>query len=259
MSDTGWRFANASVIGTSHLKQEPAICQDFSYCEASQVGEDEVFLAIAADGAGSASHSAEGAKTACESVREFFCQFASVGRSVTEIDRDTAVQCITKCRFKLTELASTVGLPPREFACTLLVAMVSSNSSAFFQVGDGAIVVDGIDCEPFNYIFWPDRGEYENTTVFVTQEEALEHLQFDLVDRPIRKLAVFTDGIQHLALNLKEHVPHAPFFSPLFSHLSNCPQGRSDDYTYHLQQFLASDRVNSRTDDDKTLIVAVRN
>jgi hypothetical protein len=119
-------------------------------------------------------------------------------------------------------------------------------------------VVDGIDCDPFNWIFWPDRGEYENTTVFVTQDEALEHLQFEIVDRPIRKVAVFTDGIQRLALDLHNHVPHGPFFSAMFSRLSTCPPGRAEQVTDDLRDFLGSERVNNRTDDDKTLVIALR-
>ena len=258
MSSCGWRFASASVIGTSHLKQVPPVCQDYSYCGVAASSGGEIFLAVAADGAGSASCSAEGAKMTCESVQEFFSGFVSGERSFSEITRETAADCISTCQAKLGDLATTTGIASREFACTVLFAMITPTSSAFFQIGDGAIVVDGIDCDPFNWVFWPDRGEYENTTVFVTQEEALDHLQFDIVDRQIHKIALFTDGIQNLALDLQKHVPHAPFFAALFSHLSTYPPGWSAHYADNLREFLGSDRVNNRTDDDKTLIIALR-
>jgi hypothetical protein len=256
MIGSGWRFASASVIGTSHLKQATPVCQDFSYCDSDKAGE--VLLAVAADGAGSCLRSSDGAKAACETVRDFFSDFLSGMRPLTEITQETAVQCVLACKARLTELATMEARTPREFACTLLTAILGPTSSAFFQIGDGAIVVDGMDCDPFNWIFWPDRGEYENTTVFVTQEEALDHLQFERIERPIRKIAVFTDGIQRLALDLRGHIPHAPFFTALFSRLSACSAGPAEQVTHDLRDFLGSERVNNRTDDDKSLIIAVR-
>jgi hypothetical protein len=258
MNGSGWRYASASVIGTSHLKQNEPVCQDFSRCGADEKSDREVLLAIAADGAGSAKHSAEGAKVVCEYVAEFFSSFAAGTKPVNTITRETATECISRCQERLTELATARGATSREFACTLLCAIVDQGSCAFFQVGDGAIVVDGVDCDPFNWIFWPDRGEYENTTTFVTQDEAFSHLQFEMIERQIRKLALFTDGIQRLALDLRNHVPYAPFFSALFSSLANCEPGYSERFAENLRNFLGSERVNSRTDDDKTLILAFR-
>jgi hypothetical protein len=40
--------------------------------------------------------------------------------------------------------------------------------------------------------------------------------------------------------------------------MRNLPEGRCDELSSQIANFLGSDRVNGRTDDDKTLILASR-
>jgi hypothetical protein len=68
--------------------------------------------------------------------------------------------------------------------------------------------------------------------------------------------AGFTDGIQALALNFAAKCVHVPFFESMLAALREC-----DDETSLLSpliSFLSSERVNQRTDDDKTLVLARR-
>jgi hypothetical protein len=51
---------------------------------------------------------------------------------------------------------------------------------------------------------------------------------------------------------------HEPFFTPFFKVLHSVPAEREDELAPLLVKFLASDPVNERTDDDKTLALAVR-
>jgi hypothetical protein len=59
-----------------------------------------------------------------------------------------------------------------------------------------------------------------------------------------------TDGLQLVAFDLATGVPHAPFFAPFFSFVAG------DGEVAQLTEFLGSERVAERTDDDVTLAVA---
>jgi hypothetical protein len=110
----------------------------------------------------------------------------------------------------------------------------------------------------YGHVFWPDRGEYANTTHFVTEEDAVEHLQFESVNRRIIEVALLTDGLQTIALNYQLQIAHEPFFKGLFAPLRTAKEGRSPELSESLVSFLSSPRVNEKTDDDKTLVLASR-
>ncbi|EFC7107168.1 protein phosphatase 2C domain-containing protein, partial [Escherichia coli] len=51
--------------------------------------------------------------------------------------------------------------------------------------------------------------------------------------------------------------PHVPFFTPFFNGLAAATQEQLDLLPELLKQFLSSPAVNERTDDDKTLALAL--
>src|SRR5437870_12237754 len=64
----GWRYAVASVAGTSHLVRNLP-CQDSSRCAILRGAAGEEWLvAVVSDGAGSAPRSGDGSRVACETV-----------------------------------------------------------------------------------------------------------------------------------------------------------------------------------------------
>jgi hypothetical protein len=160
-------------------------------------------------------------------------------------------------RRDLYQQASAAGVEVRDFACTLVAAIVGASTSIFLQIGDGAIVVaEGDEYRP---IFWPQNGEYANSTYFVTDELALDNLLFQRADTPpTEEISIFTDGLQSLALRFDTRSAHGPFFSPMFARLRSESGGESDALAPLLRDFLTSRRVNERTDDDKTLLLATR-
>ena len=68
-------------------------------------------------------------------------------------------------------------------------------------------------------------------------------------------LALFSDGLQMLALKMPQGTPHPTFFSPLLGLLATTPLGQA---TKHLQGFLQSPRVAEKAEDDLTLLLAIR-
>src|SRR5262249_8069476 len=142
--------------------------------------------------------------------------------------------------------ASARGVPIRQLACTLLTAIVGESRSLFAQVGDGSIVY--LDGDKYESAFWPQSGEYANTTNFVTQTDFADAFEFvDKITR-IDELPTFTDGLQRLALNFSSRSVHQPFFRPMFDPLRAAEH--ADELIVPLRSFLDSPLVNERTDDD---------
>ena len=124
----------------------------------------------------------------------------------------------------------------------------------FAQIGDGAIVISS--CETYETVFHPQSGEYLNTTNFLTDVDFEKKLEIRVVNARVSDVALFTDGLERLALRMSDCTPHEPFFRPMFDSLRTADN--ADDLREPLHQFLNSDPVNERTDDDKTLVLATR-
>ena len=243
-----WRTIAASVTGTAHIRRELP-CQD-AY-RVHEFGPSGEWLVVAvADGAGSAAHSDRGAIVACEGL---VCRAALLDPAEV-LTREGMSDLFTVVRAELDEHADRLSVPVRELACTALVAVVGPDAAAFAQVGDGAIVID--DGPDRKTVFWPEPAEYANETDFLTGDQYLDTLRFMTTDRPITQLAVFTDGLQRLVLDYSTRRPHAEFFNAMFGTLADAPDPAA--LGDHLRSFLDSPRVNDRTDDDKTLVLAVR-
>ncbi|HEY3291644.1 MAG TPA: protein phosphatase 2C domain-containing protein, partial [Anaerolineae bacterium] len=102
----------------------------------------------------------------------------------------------------------------------------------------------------------PQRGEYANEAYFLTMPQMAELVEIQVIHTSINALALSTDGLLRLALKLPSYEPHAPFFKPLFEFVSVGEETVSSQA--QLFDFLASPRVCSRTDDDKTLVLVGR-
>jgi Protein phosphatase 2C len=139
----------------------------------------------------------------------------------------------------------------------LLGAIIGPKAGALFQVGDGAIVYSTQSSDNIPVLaFWPERGEYENTTFFVTQSNFLDQMHFCLVQEQVYEIALLSDGLQRLALNYQMKSAHEPFFSGLFAPLRRTQRQDVSVLNAQLSDYLDSSKVNDRTDDDKTLILA---
>jgi hypothetical protein len=258
MNAAGWRYIDASAVGTSHSKSGTP-CQDSYRCELriSPAGE-QVFIAVVADGAGSAARAEVGSALVCETFITVATNFIETGAPVTDVSEPIPEQWVIAIREKVTEAANSEGRAARDFAATMLAVVVGRDHAACLQIGDGAIVVADSEEGIYQPVFWPDRGEYANTTNFVTEGDALEHLQFTSINRNLIEVAILSDGLQGIALNYQQRSAHEPFFKGFFSPLRREPSGRREKLSDSLTSFLSSSIVNEKTDDDKTLVLATR-
>lgn len=248
-----WCYVFVSVQGTSHLGGSTP-CQDASLIQQLNTGSEPVLVLLAADGAGSATHSDTGSKLVCSTVIQLISRWLE-SRTLAELNVEIVREWFrTRIREVLEIQAEASDCEIRDFATTIVCAVVGISYSAFFQLGDGAIVIS--DPDKYRTVFWPQSGEYANTTYFVTDDGAPERLMFTSADA-IDEIALFTDGLQMLALDYGSASVHQPFFTPMFSRLRLESPGESL-LSAALEDFLNSPAVNSRTDDDKTLLLATR-
>jgi hypothetical protein len=252
MSGT-WKTLFGSACGTSHERRgEP--CQDYAHGRTFHVGESSILILACADGAGSATHAQIGARLACLSFIHAAAVPLENGLRIADITNRHVTYWHQQARQRLSMEACVSNLNLGNFACTLLTTILGQDSAVFSQIGDGAIVVG--DGSAYRTVFWPQSGEYANTTFFLTGECFEEQLEFRSYNQPVDELALLTDGLQPLALHYASRSVHAPFFAPMFQSLRTCLD--PEQLEGPLRQFLDSKHVNGRTDDDKTLVLATR-
>lgn len=214
---------------------------------------EPALMAFVADGAGSAAQAEVGAQTAVAAAATFCrTQANTIGAS---FDAHLVRDLVIACRQALLAKAEAQALPLREFACTLLGVIAFRDQTLAFQIGDGGIVLD--HGASLSLAITPMSGEYVNMTHFLIDEDAAARIAIGQFKR-VERMALFSDGLQRLALSLNDLKPHEPFFAPFFKTLAHVPAPDRDKLDAALAQFLSSDKVNARTDDDKTLILAVR-
>jgi hypothetical protein len=145
----------------------------------------------------------------------------------------------------------------RDFAATSVSVVSTGSQTIIAHVGDGCAVLREAGSGRWIAPSWPQQGEYAATTYFVTDPAALQ-LRITRVESAVNAFAVFSDGIERLALDFATKTPSNKFFDKISAPISASPsKGRDGDLSRSLLAYLGSSAVNSRTDDDKSLVVAV--
>ena len=246
----GWQAIASSVLGTSHQKRGQP-CQD---AHAWDILGPGLVVAAVADGAGSASLSDVGAqvatRTAVEQIKRQWdrlmaehsevCWKALLGEVLEHAQNAIAAESLTR------------DVEVRQLATTLLILVASSQEVAVAQIGDGAVVI-GDRQGHITALTQPENGEYANETTFLISPNALESAQIKVWEGEIAHFALFSDGLQRLALKLPEGTPHVPFFTPLFRFVDQMEDSQAAES--ELQGFLSHPRITERTDDDLTMVL----
>ena len=249
----------ASAVGTSHLAGGVP-CQD---CHAHLTVNDAeghpVAILVLSDGAGSAVAAETGAKLACDTFVRLVADYIEGGGKVENIGRELAQRWISGVVYRLSLKAWDQEHQPRDYACTLLAAICGERAAAFLQIGDGAIVISDGWTTTWRHVFWPQHGEFVNTTNFVTSEDALEVMEFHVTGDPVAEVALFSDGLENLLLQKANKSVHAPFFDSMFPSVRrSTATGEDPELSRALAVYLSTAAINERTNDDKTLILATR-
>lgn len=248
-----WRHIAQSLTGPGHAG-EGTLCQDSHCVRVLGEGDSQILVACVADGAGSAKFSDIGSSLACAAVLDSAKAYAATMAISEGLTRDDILSWCRDARKRITNDAETRFCDPRDFATTLCGVVVTPSRTVLFQIGDGAIILKRHGA--YGVAFWPQSGEYANSTNFITSPEFEQRLDFHSTPGPFSDIALITDGLERLALRFDTRTPHAPFFEPLFRALRNSNDVGS--LNEDLRRFLTSEPVQTRSDDDKTLILASR-
>lgn len=153
---SAWYAVNASVAGSSHERNgRPG--QDASGCRRTHNG---ILLAVS-DGAGSAIHGGAGARRAVAVALD--CLYRQRWQPP-----GWAIGCaMAEARRQVVRMAQARGHRPRQYAATLALAVVRDGRRYAAQTGDGAISW-GDAAGNYRLAVRPQRGEYANTTHFIT-------------------------------------------------------------------------------------------
>lgn len=248
-----WKHVHCSVIGTSH-RAGGAPCQDASRVRTVEIEGESYLLVAVSDGAGSAARAEAGAKAACRLGMAAMLRYLRRKGRPSAGDGVDAAEFTRQVHEGLGRLAGRLGCATADLACTVLLGVVGPAGGLFAHVGDGAIIADSGKGPAI--VSWPDNGEYANTTSFITQSCYADSQR--CVEEPgrIEAVALLTDGLQNIALDHAARAAHPQFFNPMFDAVRESTDRAA--LAAQLTAFLDGPRINARTDDDKTLVLAVK-
>lgn len=251
MPDWKWRAVGVSLQGTAHVAAGLP-CQDAHVCQTLPTGE---LIMVLADGAGSAACASEGSQAAAlAAARALAAGLAAAPRGPGTAHTAVVRAAYAAARDELAGLARAAERPLRDYATTLTCLAAGADWLVSGQLGDGLAVSESEG--GLALVARPQRGEYANEAYFLTMPAALEYVEVGVCREPVQAIAASTDGLLRLALQLPGYEPFGPFFRPLFAFVA-AANGASVAQQ-QLVRFLDGPRVCARTDDDKTLVLAVR-
>jgi hypothetical protein len=246
-----WRWAASSRIGTSHLKAGTRKQDAYTV----KVPENDALCVIVSDGAGSSSHGGEGASLVCRMLSIVICNWIADHGGLPPDDQ--LYEWLDLVRDRLALVAEKRELTKRQFASTLVALIVRGDDLLALQVGDSALVAR--KAGQWDAICWPENGEFASTTYFVTDdpEPRLQIVRKAAGDYDA--FAVFSDGIESIALHHANREPHARFFDPMIKPVDQASErGRLVALSAALGRYLDGPAICDRTDDDKTLVLVSR-
>ncbi len=254
-----WRVARSSTQGTRH-KHTGTGCQDYSCFLTMPKLSPDTLVAVVADGVGSAKHSALASRTAAETAAATASHMLwQNGRRSSPHRMETLLNAaVLDARIALEHQAEQTAAPLKELATTLLLLVHSKDTLATAQIGDGAAVISTVPGE-YHTFARPQRGEYANETTALTSKRALQHCEITIArtHTPVLEIAMLTDGLLSVSLDAATMQPHPPFFASMANWLRDYPQNSHPGPA--LRDTISSDMITRRTDDDLTLLLAVRN
>ncbi|MEM9954969.1 MAG: PP2C family serine/threonine-protein phosphatase [Chloroflexota bacterium] len=222
-------------------------CQDAHYIDKLS----KAMIITVADGLGSADNGDVGARVASRVMNK------AVRCGLTQKPKWTVRRILGKAytitQKELLTYSQKQGYPLSSYATTLITSVIVPIGIATLHVGDG-VVVAKVDDE-LKIITMPRMGEYANEVVPITHiKQSRKLAEFKITKGRVQFVAVMTDGLERLSMQLSDLSPFEPFFKPFFSAITS-DEMSDNELEEALTSYLGSDDVCSRTSDDKTLVL----
>jgi hypothetical protein len=220
--------------------------------------DGDVVALIVADGAGSALRASDGAAIAVGSAtasvrRGFLGALPATGPAWRDRVEVIAGDVVAQLRATAEALE---GCSIEDLSCTLGIALLSTRWLASLVVGDAFCVVRRRDGGLHLLAVPVHPGGDPTQTVFISHPDWYSHASVAILeDDEIDTCALSSDGLEQSALlqTATGLEPYAPFLNPIFD------GARTSETSAPLAQFLLSDdQLGDTTDDDRTLLMAVR-
>lgn len=193
------RAIGNAVIGPSHLARG-AECEDALQILTSQDGR--WVAAVVCDGCGSARNAASGAEHAAHFLAKALLSLAdrlgSEGPGEWVVD-----QAVTLVAALREDMRAAYGPDLREYAATIVAAMVSDRGGFMLHLGDGiasALTAKAGAKSELTVAVQsePQHGEYANQTFYFTEPEWIRNIRITPVAASPALLLLATDGAQEV-------------------------------------------------------------
>jgi hypothetical protein len=241
------RLYGASVVGTSHLSTETPCHDNHAY---KILPNGLGFIACVSDGMGSASHAELGSLTASTFIVEFLEKYLDVKMSDEEIIT-LIKEGFIETNDQLHDVANQNEVNIKDLNATLLVFVSFHDRQFYGQVGDCAAI--GKIGDSYEVIAKQQRGEYANATFSICNLESIENGIYEKCDKFYPMVSLMSDGIESISISAKDKAVSHLFYDPFFKVFSH-ENYNQEEVQKSLERFLASERINKKTDDDKTLL-----
>ena len=256
-SPASWNVVAASVRGSAHARTG-APCQD---AHAFLTLADGTLIAAVADGLGSVALAEVGARRAVDAavatMRAAICSRRRARRAARSTTAHAVMvrQAFAVARAALEVEARARDVPLSALAATLLVVVVTPRGAATVgQLGDGVVIALTPEGTFHRPIAPTDTAAF-NVVTPLTHPDALRSVRIATLGC-VDAVAMCTDGLELFVTDGPAGAPYAPFLSPAlrFAAASEHMVHASDE----LAEWLSSPRITAGTDDDCTLLLAVR-
>lgn len=236
----------ASVIGKAHIKSDLP-CQD---SHAFDILPNIGIIAAVSDGMGSARYAHIGSD-----IASMYFVKTLKERYYEEMSDDAVIDLIKQTYLRTQERlaleADIMGCHIKDLNATLLVFLSLHSRQFYGQVGDCCLI--GKTETGYKVIASQQRGEYANATFSVCNPDSIENGFFARIDGFYQDVALMSDGVESVTVSSSDQSVSHLFYDPFFKAFHH-PQYESKSVSDSLSRFLSSDRINQKTDDDKTLL-----
>ena len=245
INKANWILSGASVAGESHSKKGIP-CQDHFEI----VNHNDKIISVVCDGAGSAKYAQKGANLFSKYISEELKNIP-FNEPIESLEKSLFNALVVAREKAVYELYKT-GNDKKDFATTLCAFVLFPDHYGIIHIGDGAVVAE-FD-EELKVISSPKNGSYANETFFITENHWYRNIRIiTKKNSSLTGIALMTDGMTPALVDSSKNESAAAV-----KMIFNGFRDKQCD-TQRLKQLLKSKEFGSRSSDDKTLVILVKN
>ena len=262
-----WKAIAFSEAGASHQKLRLAKfikLNDFGEAVNDGDIDGDIIIGAASKSSEECKHSDIGSQLAVETAINYLqgkIKFVGVNKAkknlLLDISKEDAgqviqqffLQTVTKVIENLKDEAQKKSCSLQDLSCTLLVMLATPKWLASMQIGDGFLAIRQPESE-YQLLFQPNKKQSTNKTIFVTDRNALQLMQFNILFGMPEFIFASTDSGE-LALDIGEQSDKQSFFEICRTAITSSSE---DEAKQIIQARLKSDTVNITANQHTTLV-----